>query len=167
MKYSDLELLWLAYRYASTHSDDQSTHNGAVLVTADGETIMGANHFPRGVKNIPQRHERPRKYAYMEHAERDTILKAACKGIKTEGATLYVPWYACADCARAIIEAGIIRVVGHKQMFDKTPDRWKASIADGDIMLDEAGVMRDVLDVAQVAQPGDFQVLFDGEYWTP
>jgi dCMP deaminase len=103
----------------------------------------------------------------MEHAERDTILKAANKGIKTEGATLYVPWYDCADCARAIIEAGIVRVVGHKQMFDKTPERWKASIADGDIMLDEAGVMRDVLNIANVAVPGEFQVLFDGEYWTP
>jgi dCMP deaminase len=164
---SELELLWLAYRYASTHSDDPSTHNGAVLVTLSGEIIMGANHLPRGVKKTPDRLERPKKYAYMEHAERDTILKAALKGIKTEGATMYVPWYACADCARAIIEAGIVRVVGHKQMFDKTPERWKASIADGDIMLDEAGVMRDVLNVANVAVPGEFQVLFDGEYWTP
>lgn len=167
MKYSELELLWLAYRYASTHSDDQSTHAGAVLVTADGELVMGANHFPRGVKNIPQRHERPLKYSYMEHAERDTILKAACKGIKTEGGTLYAPWFSCADCARAIIEAGIVRVVGHQQIFDKTPDRWKVSIAHGNIMLDEAGVIRDVLDVAHVADPGDFQVLFDGEYWCP
>jgi dCMP deaminase len=164
---SELEYIWLAYRYASTHSDDPSTHNGAVLVPVDGSLIYGTNHLPCGVKKTPDRLERPKKYAYMEHAERDVILQAARRGIKTEGATLYVPWYACADCARAIIEAGIKRVVGHKQMFDKTPERWKASIADGDVMLDEAGVMRDVLHCERVAQPGEFQVLFDGEYWTP
>lgn len=163
---SELDYLWLAYRYASTHSDDPSTHNGAVLVPLQGDIIYGTNHFPRGVLKTPDRLERPKKYAYMEHAERDTILKAADNGVQTRGATLYVPWYACADCARAIIEAGIIRVVGHKQMFDKTPERWRVSIADGDIMLDEAGVMRDVLDVADVSH-GEFKVLFDGAYWSP
>jgi dCMP deaminase len=49
----------------------------------------------------------------MEHAERDAIYKAAFVGMQTEGATLYVPWFACADCARAIIAAGITRVVGN------------------------------------------------------
>lgn len=164
---SDLDYLWLAYRYASTHSDDPATHNGAILRTVDGRLIFGANHLPEGVLKTPDRLERPNKYAYMEHAERDVILLAARRGVKTEGATLYVPWYACADCARAIIGAGIIRVVGHKQMFDKTPERWRASIAQGDEMLDEARVMRDVLDCPRLAQPGDFEVLFDGEYWTP
>lgn len=163
----DLDYLYAAYRYASTHSQDPSTHNGAVLVTVDGTKIFGANHFPRGVRTEADRFERPKKYAYMEHAERDVVYKAASAGIKTDGATLYVPWYACADCARAIIEAGIFRVVGHQQMFDKTPDRWKASIADGDVMLAEAGVICDKLDCERLAEPGEFEVLFDGAYWTP
>jgi deoxycytidylate deaminase len=164
------DYLWLAYRYASTHSHDKSTHNGAVLVNDEtGEVVMfGANHFPRGVVQSDDRHERPKKYAYMEHAERDVILECARQGIKTEGLTLYVPWYACADCARAIIGAGISKVVGHKQMFDKTPERWRVSIADGDAMLDEAGVERIQLDIPNICTPETaVQVLFDGSFWTP
>ena len=156
--------LRLAYRSAAALSDDPSTFNGAVLVTANGaQAITGANHFPKGVLKKPERLERPKKYAFMEHAERDVILKAAREGICTEGATLYVPWYACADCARAIIGAGIIRVVGHKQMFDKTPERWRASIEDGDAMLDDAGITREQYD----GPISGVRVLFDSEWWTP
>lgn len=155
--------LRLAYAYASAFSDDPSTHNGAVLITENNEQILGANHLPRGVVATADRFERPKKYAYMEHAERDVILKAAQAGYKTEGAILFVPWYACADCARAIIGAGIREVVGHKQMFDRTPERWKASIADGDAMLEEAGIL-----CTQHDGPiGRVRVLFDGEFWEP
>lgn len=152
-----------AYAMAAAFSDDPSTHNGAVLVTENNEVLWGVNHLPRGVGSTEDRLQRPKKYAYMEHAERDVILKAADAGYKTRGGTLYVPWYACADCARAIIGAGIAQIIGHKQMFDKTPERWKASIADGDAMLDEAGVRR----VNYDGPIGRVRVLFDGEYWTP
>ena len=158
-----VEYLRLAYCAAAAGSDDPSTHNGAVLVLPTGFSFSGSNHFPRGVIKSADRLERPKKYAYMEHAERDVILKAALAGGMTKGATLYVPWYACADCARAIIGAGISRVVGHKQMFDKTPERWRASIADGYAMLDEAGVIREQYD----GSVGGVRVLFDGEWWTP
>jgi deoxycytidylate deaminase len=158
-----VELLRLAYQTAASGSDDPSTHNGSVLVTTTDYLLCGSNHFPGGVEKKADRLERPKKYAYMEHAERDVILEAARRGVITDGATLYVPWYACADCARAIIGAGISRVVGHKQMFLKTPERWRASISDGDAMLDEAGVIREQYD----GPIGGVQVLFDGEWWTP
>lgn len=159
-----VEYLRLAYSAAAAGSDDPSTHNGAVLVLSTGRlSLCGSNHFPRGVIKSEDRLERPKKYAYMEHAERDVILRAAQAGVRTDGATLYVPWYACSDCARAIIGAGISRVVGHKQMFDKTPERWRASIADGDAMLDEAGVICEQYD----GPIGGVRVLFDGEWWTP
>lgn len=160
---SEIKYLRLAYSAAASGSDDPSTHNGAVLVLTTGDIFCGSNHFPRGVIRSADRLERPKKYAYMEHAERDVILKAASAGGMTKGATLYVPWYACADCARAIIGAGISRVVGHKQMFDKTPERWRASIADGDAMLDEAGVIREQYDGPLFA----VRVRFDGQWWHP
>lgn len=156
--------LRLAYAVASAFSDDPSTHNGAVLVTEDGDMMWGVNHIPRGVKITEERLDRDRKkYRYMEHAERDVIHKAAEAGLKTRGATLYVPWYACHDCARAIIGAGIGQIIGHKQMFDKTPERWKASIEDGMAMLEEAGILRMQFD----GPIGRVRVLFDGEYWEP
>lgn len=158
------DTLRLAYQYASENSLDTSTHNGSVLVTPIGQRVLGTNRLPPGVRPNDRRlNQRPDKYAYMEHAERWAIYEAARQGISTDGATLYVPWYACADCARAIIVAGIKRVIGHKAMFDKTPERWRESIAIGDEMLDEAGVIRDIYD----GPIGGVRVLFNGEYWEP
>ena len=162
---------WLraAYQEAQLHSDDPSTQLGAVLRPAGhqgNQVCYGSNHFPRGIKLMPERlADRDVKLRYMEHAERDVIYKAALRGISTYEATLYVPWFACVSCARAIIGAGITRVVGHLQMMMGTPDRWQADILKADAMLDEAGVVRQYLDAKLFED--DFQVLFNGSFWTP
>lgn len=171
MSVSDkLDRTWLsyAYRVAADHSTDPSTQNGAVLVDfgiyQDGWAVCeDANRFPTGVIETPQRWERPLKYGYVEHAERNVIYKAAKHGYATENLTLYVPWFACSDCARAIIQAGIKNVVGHKAIFDMTMDRWKDSIAVAHGMLDEAGVKYRMADVTI----GEVEVLFDGQLWRP
>src|SRR4051812_44655189 len=77
---TDLELLGVAYEYAIHNSTDPSTQNGAVLVHNMGKgrervvVANGANHFPAGVKESPERWERPAKYAWVEHAERNAIF---------------------------------------------------------------------------------------------
>lgn len=53
-----------------------------------------------GVKDLTDRFERPTKYSFFEHAERNAIFTAARHGIRTEGATLYVQALPCVDCAR-------------------------------------------------------------------
>ena len=104
-----------------------------------------------GVEVNDARLERPAKYRFTEHAERNAIYHAAQQGNATLGTTLYVPWYACADCGRAIIQAGIKRVVGHdcyRQWYESDgeelndPNRmsWDDSIADAVTMMQEAGV---------------------------
>jgi dCMP deaminase len=65
---------------------------------------------------------------------------AAKRGFKTEGATMYVPWFACADCARAIIQAGVAEVVGHDYPPHREQTSWKESIEIADKMLQEASV---------------------------
>jgi dCMP deaminase len=110
-----------AYEYAAKNSTDPTTQNGAMLVNKAGEIVAkGANRFPRGVRENEDRREKPQKYFYMGHAEKYAIFEAARKGIKTEGLTMYCPWSVCAECARAIIQAGIKKVVAHKQAMDKT-----------------------------------------------
>src|SRR5687768_3524816 len=123
----DRAMLQAAYFHASKYSTDPNTQNAAVLIDDmpsgfddSGRYILskkivasGANHFPDGVKELPERWERPIKYSYVEHAERNCIYSAAKRGIKTDGLVMYCPWFACADCARAIIQAGIAEVVGH------------------------------------------------------
>jgi dCMP deaminase len=145
--------LALAYVYAS-RSPDPSTQNGAVIVPAKGdEEVCDCNNFPTTVSVTAERLERPLKYQYIEHAERNVVYKAARLGIKTEGATMYCPWYACTDCARAIIQAGIVRVVGHALPEHENNPRWKESIAVAVDMLKEAGVQCDFLEGKLDAQP--------------
>ena len=125
--------------------------------------LARANQIPYGIKVIPTRLIRPTKYTYIEHAERNVIYAAAHEGISTLGATLYVPWFACDSCGRAIITSGISRVIGHKAMFDKTPERWKKSIEDAFQMFEEAGVEMLLYD----GKIGDVEARFDGADWEP
>jgi dCMP deaminase len=152
------------YQLAASYSDDPSTQNGAILVAGwAGEVATGVNHFPEGVVKTAERLERPLKYSYMEHAERDAIYNAAKWGVVTEGLTMYCPWSACDQCARAIVLAGIIKMVRHQSIIDKSPERWKESIAIADGILTEGGVEIE----NYVGDIGGVTILFDGEPWNP
>lgn len=158
-----LHYLKMAYEFAMLRGTDPSTQNGAVLVSADDQIVMGANHFPIGVENAPERWERPDKYSYVEHAERNAIYAAAYSGMCTKGARMYCPWAACAECARAIIQAGIIHVITHKPMIDATPNHWMGSIAIAMEMFKEAGVL-----YTELSQPIEgITIRFNGELWSP
>lgn len=140
---NDLFYLKQAYLEAKSNSTDPSTQNGAILVDGmSGEIISyGSNHFPFGVKESPERWERPAKYAWVEHAERNSIFAAARQGTSTKGLIMYCPWFACTDCARAIIQAGIRKVIGHDTSVHLSGSQsWKDSIAIAYQMFDEAGV---------------------------
>ena len=129
-----------AYVYAS-QSIDPSTQNGAILIHPSKGIILGScNGLPKGIEDTPERWERPDKYSYVEHAERNVIYKAAERGIPTQGLYMCCPWYSCCDCARAIIQAGIIKVIGHQDLVDKTPERWKKTTNTGLRMLKQAGI---------------------------
>lgn len=114
-EYEKHSLMKSAYSHAMAHATDPSTQNGAILVNGYSEILAsGANHFPRGVKETPERWQRPAKYLRVEHAERNCIYDAARRGVKTDGLIMVCPWAACSDCARAIIQAGIRHVISHR-----------------------------------------------------
>lgn len=139
-----LYYLRLAAELAQTQSDDPHTQNGAVLVTETGICVGAANQFPPGVLALDTRRERPTKYSYIEHAERNAIYTACRSGLTIKRATLYCPWFACADCARAIICAGITEVVG--LAHPPAHGAWQHSIDCADEMFSEAGVLYRRLD---------------------
>ena len=136
---TDLDHLRYAAKVAATQSHDPKTQNAAVLV-ARNSTIWSANRVPKGIEVTPASLEAPRKYVVMEHAERGVIQAAARIGWKTDGSTMYCLWFACVDCARAIINAGIGEIVGHMTPRSQTPDRWIEQVAAGEAMLRQAGV---------------------------
>jgi deoxycytidylate deaminase len=136
---TDLEYLAEACRHAATHSHDPNTQNGAILV-AGRHTVYAANCVPPGVKRNDRRLSAPVKYDFIEHAERAAIHRAAAAGFATAGATLYCPWFACPDCARAIIIAGVREVVGLISLRNATPARWLKKVEVACEMIEEAGV---------------------------
>ena len=97
----------------STWSKDTSTKVGAVIVDdVRNVRATGYNGIARGLSDdVPERFERPTKYFWVEHAERNAIYAAARRGESLEGCTLYCNHSPCADCARAIIQSGIKSVV--------------------------------------------------------
>lgn len=128
---------------ASQKSEDQSTQCGSVIVTQGNEVIStGYNGFPRGVKDTPERQERPIKYKYFEHGERNAIYNCARIGVSTLGCKIYVTGVPCADCARAIVQSGIIEIIAvtglHSPEFY---ERWKESTDFTKAMVEEAGVL--------------------------
>lgn len=152
-----------AYDYAWENNHYFHTKTAAIIVK-DGKVIScGTNRLPDGVEKKAERLERPLKYKWLTHAERTAFYNAAKSGIKTEGATMYTPWFACTDCAMAIIEGGVKTVVGHKAMIDKTSDRWAEDIGIALGMLREAGV-RIILFDGEISSS---RALFDGMEWSP
>lgn len=155
---TEVDILRLAAREATRHSSDTSTQNGAAVARLNDLIFTAANAFPAGVEQRHHRLGRPDKYTFIEHAERNVIYKAASVGWATGGATMYCLWFACPDCARAIIQAGIYEVVGHIKPRNATPSRWLQSVRDGETMLREAGVgMRWITDDLGVT------IRFDGK----
>ncbi len=97
----------------STRSKDESTKLGSVVVGPDNEVrSIGYNSFPRGINDyVPGRQQRPEKYYWFEHSERNAIYNAVLIGVSLKGCKLYTNGVPCADCARAIINSGIKEVI--------------------------------------------------------
>jgi len=119
-------------------SHDASTKLGAVIVDDRNVVLaIGWNGFPRGNNDtIASRNERPAKYSWTEHAERNAIYNAASKGISLLNATMYTQSLPCPDCARAIIQSGISTVIVKNKVLN---DRWAEVQAISDEMFKEAG----------------------------
>ena len=111
-------------------SKDRSTKVGCVIID-DKRTILatGYNGFPRGINDdVEDRHDRPDKYQWTEHAERNALYSAARNGIALEGSTMYVPWLPCADCMRGIIQCGINTLIVKRLSYDDPKNkRWAES----------------------------------------
>lgn len=107
-------------------SKDRSTKVAAIIVDDNNSIIStGFNGFPRGCShdNDDKYHERPLKYSWTEHAERNAIYNAARRGIATAGCSMYCTWHPCTDCARSIVMAGITKLYCYDVSLD-TSSKW-------------------------------------------
>ena len=125
-------------------SKDTSTKTGAIVVGPDREIrATGYNGLVRGVDDDkPERMERPTKYDFFEHAERNAIYNACLTGTSLKGCVMYATHPPCTDCARAIIQSGIKTVVTNELEVrnDITSQTWRDKLEYSRQMFEEAGV---------------------------
>lgn len=156
------KLLKITYSEAKK-STNPATQNGAILIDDKGNIVLSAkNSFPDGIAETKERQIKPLRHKFSIHAERNVLYQAARLGIKTKGLTMVCPWAACSDCAQAIIQTGIKRLVIHKQALDRS-SHWQEDIKLAFTMFREAGVKIIVFD----GKIGVGRILRSGEFWDP
>ena len=120
-------------------SKDPSTKCGCVLVKNRRILSTGYNGLPANLSDSLDRYQnREFKLATIIHAEKNAIFNAAKNGSTTEGSTAYVTWPPCSQCASALIQAGITKVVCPNPK--SAPDRWRTNFLIANELLYEAGV---------------------------
>lgn len=127
---------------ASTRSKDPSTQVGACIVDSNNIIVSsGYNGLTKGMDDDTFPWDSPgekdgnikmTKNPYVVHAELNAILNSHRNDL--EGTTLYVTLFPCNECAKAIIQSGIKKVVylreyKHQDLVDITK-----------MMFDAAGV---------------------------
>lgn len=123
----------------STWSKDRKKKVGAVITDGGRVISTGCNGFPSGTNDdIEERHQKPLKLSYFVHAEINAVCAAARNGIKTKDTTIYVTFHPCAECAKAIIQSGIKKVVCYPPDLNSS---WAETSAIAKSMFDETGVI--------------------------
>jgi dCMP deaminase len=93
---------------------------GAVLVRDRRILCTGYNGSPRGLPHCPELGPtadwpigclRAGHCIRALHAEQNALLQAAMIGTACEGSTIYVTCQPCNNCAKMLINAGIVRVI--------------------------------------------------------
>lgn len=109
----------------SNLSKDPSTKVGALILGPAFEVrSIGYNGAPRGCSaDEDNRNQRPEKLFWFSHAELNAVTNAARVGVPLDGCALLVTHPPCMDCARAIVQAGIVCVVARNPGADFL-ERW-------------------------------------------
>jgi dCMP deaminase len=112
-------------KIAEKRSKDPSTQVGAVIVNSDRQIIAtGYNGFPRGLDDDAYLWDRENenweltKYPYVVHAESNAILNSTRE---LKGASIYVSLFPCNECAKLIVQSGIVKVIYADDKYDGTP----------------------------------------------
>ncbi|MCL2865242.1 MAG: dCMP deaminase family protein [Lachnospiraceae bacterium] len=121
-------------------SKDPGTQVGCCIVSPENKILsMGYNGFPMGCSDdeFPWTREGEdpleTKYVYSTHSELNAILNYS--GGSLAGARLYVSLFPCNECAKAIIQVGIKKVIYDCDKYADT-----VAVMASKKMFDAAGV---------------------------
>ncbi|WP_461640181.1 dCMP deaminase family protein [Labilibaculum euxinus] len=122
-RYVRMALIWAENSYCVRRQV------GALIVKDQMIISDGYNGTPSGFENVCE-DENFQTKPYVLHAEANAITKVAKSSNSSENATLYVTAAPCIECAKLIIQAGIVRVV-YSEEYHST---------DGKDLLERAGI---------------------------
>jgi dCMP deaminase len=103
-RYLQMARIWASNSYCKRRQV------GALLVKEKMIISDGYNGTPSGFENECEDENNDTK-SYVLHAEANAITKVAKSNNSSEGSTLYITTSPCIECAKLIIQAGIVRVV--------------------------------------------------------
>ena len=121
-------LTWDEYFMGLAHlsalrSKDPNTQVGAAIIDENHRVVsVGYNGFPKGCSDDEFPWSRSggvlnSKYAFVVHAELNAILNSPRS---VSGCTIYVSLFPCNECAKAIIQSGIKRIVYESDKYAGT-----------------------------------------------
>ena len=117
---------------SAQRSKDNSTQVGACIVNGENKIVaVGYNGMPNGCNDDEMPWERiaddelDTKYPFVCHAELNAILNRNSANLN--GCTAYVTLFPCNECAKAIIQSGIKKVIYLENKYADT-NSVKASI---------------------------------------
>ena len=108
----DSYFLKIAYAVSERSTCDRA-FVGCVLVLEKRILTTGFNGSPAGQSHCDEIGHLlvDGHYVLTIHAETNAIIQAALHGVSTKGATCYVTHLPCINCTKALINAGISRIV--------------------------------------------------------
>lgn len=124
---------------AGMRSKDPNTQVGSCIVSREHKILsIGYNGMPSGCDDDQFPWDRDgavlmTKYPYVTHSELNAILNY--RGGSLENSTLYVSLFPCNECAKAIIQAGIRKVIYKSDKYAGTDSNIASKR-----MFDAAGV---------------------------
>ena len=96
-------------KVVSQRSHDVHTQHGCVITDKKHRILgVGYNGFPRNMPDHILPTERPAKYRWMIHAERNALSNCV---VRPDNGTAYVSGQCCNDCIMALWQEGVDTVV--------------------------------------------------------
>ena len=149
MKESKLtQYLSHAAALAAVYSKDRSTQVSAIFIDSEDYTSLssGYNGMPRGcLDHLEERHERPLKYDYTEHAERNAIFNIARPHLRD--ATVVTNDLLTMANARALISVNVAEVWSTHPDVAESPEtlaQIKSFFEEANIQLHHFSVLKDI-----------------------
>jgi len=118
----DTYFMKIAHAVAARSTCDRA-FVGTVLVLEKRILTTGFNGSPAGLPHCEEiGHLMINDHCVRTiHAEANAIIQAALHGVSSKGATCYVTHFPCLNCAKMLINAGVVRIVyGNEYRIDET-----------------------------------------------